>query len=249
MDVTGKVVLISGAARGMGAHEARRFAGAGARVILGDVLLEEAETLAAEIGADRALAVRLDVARAEDWDRAVTAGLDRFGRIDVLVNNAGILRFSDIEHCSDAEWDQVLSINLGGGFRGIRAVIPAMKQNGGGSIINISSTAGLKGFGGVAAYIASKFGVRGLTKAAAIELADHGIRVNSVHPGNVDTEMVDGLYPDFNHVPMKRMAQPDEIASLVIFLASEASSFSTGAEFVADGGETGGMPDLFADGR
>ncbi|WP_108259502.1 SDR family NAD(P)-dependent oxidoreductase [Mangrovicoccus ximenensis] len=249
MDLTGKVVLISGAARGMGAHEARRCVAAGARVILGDVQVADVVALAEELGPDKALAVQLDVSCTEDWTRTVSAGLERFGRIDVLVNNAGILRFTDTENCSDEEWEQVLGINLGGGFKGIRAVIPAMKEAGGGSIVNISSTAGLKGFGGVPAYIASKFGMRGLTKAAAIELAPYGIRVNSVHPGNVETEMIEDLYPNLNHVPMKRVGQPDEIANLVIFLASDASSFSTGSEFVADGGETGGMPDLFADGR
>ena len=246
MDVTGKVVLISGAARGMGAHEARRFAEAGACVILGDVLDDEVRALAEELGDARALAVPLDVSQSEDWEGAVAAGVARFGQIDVLVNNAGILRFSDIETCSDEEWEKVLSINLGGAFKGIRAVLPVMKRNGSGSIINISSTAGLKAFGGVSAYVTSKFGIRGLTKAAAVELAGHSIRVNSVHPGNIDTDMVEDLYPNFNHVPMKRMGQPDEIANLVIYLASDASSFSTGAEFVADGGETGGMPDLFA---
>lgn len=245
MDVVDKVVLISGAARGMGANEARAFARAGACVVLGDVLVDEVQALASELGKDRALALKLDVSDAMDWSAAVAATVDRFGKLDVLVNNAGILRFSEIEGCSDEEWDQVISINLGGTFKGIRAAIPAMKASGGGSIVNISSTAGLKGFGGVPHYISSKFAVRGLTKAAAIELAPFGIRVNSVHPGNTDTEMVKDLYPNFNHVPMKRLGKPDEISNLVLFLASDASSFSTGAEFVADGGETGGMPNLF----
>lgn len=246
MNVSGKVVLISGAARGMGANEARAFAAAGAKVVLGDVLVDEAATLAADLGADRALAVRLDVRSPADWAAAVQTTVDRFGRLDVLVNNAGILRFSEIETCTDEEWDLVIGINLGGVFKGIRAAIPALKAAGGGSIINISSTAGLKGFGGVPHYISTKFGVRGLTKAAAVELAPHGIRVNSVHPGNIDTEMVAGLYPNFKHVPMNRLGRPDEISKLVMFLASDDSSFSTGAEFVADGGETSGMPNLFA---
>jgi 3alpha(or 20beta)-hydroxysteroid dehydrogenase len=246
MDVTNKVVLISGAARGMGANEARAFAAAGAKVVVADILEAEAAKLAADLGADRAISVKLDVRSAADWSKAVAAAVDRFGRLDVLVNNAGILRFTDIETCTDEDWSAVIDINLGGVFKGIRAAIPAMKAAGGGSIVNISSTAGLKGFGGCPHYISSKFAVRGLTKAAAIELAPFNIRVNSVHPGNIDTDMVAGLYPNFKHVPMNRLGQPDEISKLVMFLASDAASFSTAAEFVADGGETGGMPNLFS---
>lgn len=245
MSVSGKVVLISGAAKGMGANEARAFAAAGAKVVLGDVLDDQARALASELGEDKAVAVHLDVRSAADWAHAVATAQSRFGRLDVLVNNAGILRLTEIETCTDEEWDLVLGINLAGTFKGIRAAIPAMKAAGGGSIVNISSTAGLKGFGSVPAYISSKFGVRGLTKAAAIELAPSNIRVNSVHPGNIATDMVDGLYPNFKHVPMNRLGRPDEISKLVLFLASDDSSFSTGAEFVADGGETSGMPNLF----
>ncbi|MBW6418909.1 SDR family oxidoreductase [Celeribacter sp. PS-C1] len=245
MNVAGKVVLISGAARGMGATEARDFAAAGAKLVLGDVLEDEVQALAAELGEDVAIAVRLDVTKSEDWQAAVAAAKAQFGRIDVLVNNAGILRFSDIVSCSDDEWEQVIGINLSGTFKGIRAVTPLMEDGGGGSIVNISSTSGLKGFSGVPAYIASKFGIRGLTKAAAVELASKGIRVNSVHPGNINTDMVDGLYADYRHVPMNRVGEPGEISKLVMFLASDDSSFSTGAEFVADGGETSGMPNLF----
>lgn len=245
MSVMNKVVLISGAARGMGAHQARSFVAAGAKVVLGDVADEAMQALAEELGEDSALAVHLDVSKAEDWTLAVQAATDRFGRLDVLVNNAGILRFSMIEECSDEEWEQVLGINLGGCFKGIRAAIPAMKAVGGGSIVNISSTSGLKAFSGVPAYIASKFGIRGLTKAAAIELAPLNIRVNSVHPGNIETDMVDGLYESLKHVPMNRLGKPEEISKLVLFLASDDSSFSTGAEFIADGGETCGMPNLF----
>ncbi|GKY89905.1 SDR family oxidoreductase [Sinisalibacter aestuarii] len=245
MSVEGKVVLISGAAKGMGAHHSRVFAAAGAKLVLGDVLDNEVNALADELG-ENAIAVHLDVSKTADWDAAVNAAMDRFGRIDVLVNNAGILRIATIEDYSDEVWDQVIAVNLSGMFKGIRAVIPAMTAASGGSIINISSTAGLKGFQSCSAYISSKFGVRGLTKAAAIELAEHNIRVNSVHPGNIETEMTDGLYPNYKHVPMNRIGRPDEISKLVLFLASDDSSFSTAAEFVADGGETGGMPNLFA---
>lgn len=245
MSVAGKTVLISGGARGMGAIQARAFAEAGANVIIGDVLVDETRDLAARIGEGQALAVQLDVCRAEEWESAVAEGEAKFGSIDVLVNNAGVLRFAAIEDCSDAIWDQVIGINLGGVFKGIRAVAPVMKAAGGGSIINISSIAGLKGFAGVPAYIASKFGVRGLTKAAALELAPFNIRVNSVHPGNIDTDMIAGLYKQLKHVPMERLGRPEEICKLVMFLAGADSSFSTGAEFVADGGETCGMPNLF----
>lgn len=245
MSLTGKTALISGAAKGMGAEQARAFVAAGANVVLGDVVGEATQALAEDLGLQQALALHLDVTKAEDWTAAVQAATDRFGSLDVLVNNAGILRISRIEECSDDDWNDVLGINLSGTFKGIRAAIPAMKAAGGGSIINISSTAGLKGFDSVPAYIASKFGVRGLTKAAAIELASSNIRVNSVHPGNIATDMIDGLYEKLTHVPMNRVGQPDEISKLVMFLASDDSSFSTGAEFVADGGETSGMPNLF----
>lgn len=245
MDFENKVVMISGAAKGMGAQHARAFAARGAKLVLGDVADAELTALCNELGGD-VLAVHLDVSKTSDWDAAVNSAMERFGRIDVLVNNAGILRIAPIEEYTDDTWDQVIGINLSGTFKGIRAVIPAMKAAGGGSIVNISSTAGLKGFQSCSAYIASKFGIRGLTKSAAIELAPHNIRVNSVHPGNIETEMTDGLYPNYKHVPMNRIGQPDEISKLVMFLASDDSSFSTAAEFVADGGETGGMPDLFA---
>ncbi|MBO9112666.1 MULTISPECIES: glucose 1-dehydrogenase [Rhizobium/Agrobacterium group] len=245
MDVNGKVVLISGAGQGMGADEAVAFASAGAKVVLADVLDDKVRQLAREIGDSNALAIHLDVRSTHEWKVAVEAATERFGRVDVLINNAGILRFTSVEECSDEEWELVTSINLSGPFKGIRAVVPAMKASGGGSIINISSTAGLKAFGTVPAYVTSKFGVRGLTKAAALDLAKFNIRVNSIHPGNIQTPMIDGLYQEYKHVPMNRCGRPSEISKLALFLASDASSFSTGAEFVADGGETAGLPALF----
>lgn len=245
MDVDGKVVLITGAGQGMGAEAAAAFAARGAKVVLADVLDDKVHPLAKELGEDQALAVHLDVRSTVEWGKAVEASIKRFGRIDVLINNAGILRFTPVDECSDEEWELVTSINLDGTFKGIRAVAPAMKAAGGGSIINVSSTSGLKAFSSVPAYVASKFGVRGLTKAAALDLAPFHIRVNSIHPGNIQTPMIDGLYEAFKHVPMNRAGHPSEISNLALFLASDASSFSTGAEFTADGGETAGMPALF----
>ncbi|MCP2138470.1 3alpha(or 20beta)-hydroxysteroid dehydrogenase [Rhizobium sp. SLBN-94] len=245
MDVNGKVVMITGAGQGMGADEAVAFAAAGAQVVLADVSDDKVQALAKEIGEDKAVAVHLDVRSTEDWSRAVTTATERFGRIDALINNAGILRFTPVEQCTDEEWELVTSINLTGTFKGIRAVVPSMKAAGGGSIINISSTAGLKAFGTVPAYVTSKFGVRGLTKAAALDLTQYNIRVNSIHPGNIETPMIEGLYQEYKHVPMKRAGRPKEISKLALFLASDASSFCTGSEFIADGGETAGLPSLF----
>lgn len=237
----GKIVLISGAARGMGASHARAVVGHGGKVIVGDILEAETAALAAELGDSNALAVPLDVRSTDAWTAAVAQGSERFGPINVLVNNAGILYpATAIEDTDDDHWQRVIDINLTGTFKGARAVIPAMKRNGG-SIINISSAAGLKGYPKVNSYVASKWAVRGLTKSLAVELAEYGIRVNSVHPGIVATPMTDGL--PFNvsaMVPVGRMGQPQEISNLVIFLASDESSFSTGAEFVADGGEIAG---------
>lgn len=245
MHLAGKVALVSGAAKGMGASHARALAKAGARVVLADVLIDQCLANASELGGDLTAAAALDVTSADDWAAAVDVALRRFGRLDILVNNAGILLPNGIEACSDADWDRVLAVNLTGAFKGIRAVIPAMREAGGGSIINVSSTAGLKGFAGVPAYVASKFGLRGLTKSAAIELAPLAIRVNSIHPGNIDTDMIEGMYKAFNHVPMNRCGIASEISKMVIFLASDDSSFSTGAEFIADGGECSGTPSLF----
>ncbi|MBB3386205.1 MULTISPECIES: glucose 1-dehydrogenase [unclassified Rhizobium] len=245
MDVNGRVVMITGAGQGMGADEAVAFASAGAKVVLADLADENVQALVAQIGSDKALAVHLDVRDTDNWARAVKIASDHFGRIDVLINNAGILRFTPVDQCSDEEWEQVTSINLTGTFKGIRAIAPIMKSVGAGSIINISSTAGIKAFGSVPAYVTSKFGVRGLTKAAALDLAPFNIRVNSIHPGNVETPMIEGLYHEYKHVPMNRAARPSEISKLAMFLASDASSFCTGSEFVADGGETAGLPALF----
>lgn len=241
--LNGKIALISGAAKGMGASHARAVVAEGGSVVIGDVDEQNALALVEELG-ERAAFARLDVQVSQDWDNAVQRALDAFGGLNVLVNNAGILRSADIVDMPDADWDLVLGINLTGVMKGMRAAIPALVQSGNSSIINISSTAGLKAFPGTAAYNTAKWGIRGLTKTAALELAHQGVRVNSIHPGNVKTPMIDGLYMDFKHVAQGRAAEPNEISNLIVYLASDESSFSTGSEFVADGGETAGLPNL-----
>lgn len=239
MRLQGKVALISGAAKGMGASHARMIVAHGGKVVLGDILDDATNALAEELGKDNALAVHLDVSNTEDWNNAVQATIDAFGSINVLVNNAGILHGCPIEFYSDEQWEHIISINLTGSFKGIRAVTPFMKAQGG-SIINISSTAGLQGFPQVVGYVTSKFALRGLTKSAAIELAGFGIRVNSIHPGVVKTDLIDEIHDHRKFIPMNRLADSSEISNLVVFLASDESSFSTGSEFIADGGETCG---------
>ncbi|KAA5825893.1 glucose 1-dehydrogenase [Saccharopolyspora hirsuta] len=242
MRLAGKVAIITGAARGQGAAAARRFVAEGARVLIGDVADEAGKALADELGPD-AVYQHLDVSSEDDWVDAVRAA-GELGRIDVLVNNAGVLHFSELADTSLADYERVIRVNQIGTFLGMREVIPAM-SDGGGSIINVSSVEGLGGMPLLVAYSASKFAIRGMTKVAAMELGKHGIRVNSVHPGAIDTRMI----PDAvgGEVPMEhvgkrvalgRVGQPSEIADLVVFLASDESSYCTGAEFVADGGAT-----------
>ena len=238
----GKVALISGGARGMGAAHARAVVAHGGKVVVADVDGAEGQALVDEIGSDDAHFVELDVTRGSSWDQAVAATVGRFGALNVLINNAGVLRTGSIETFTDDDWDLVQRVNVGGTFKGIRASVPALRESRPSSVINISSTAGLKAFPADPAYTSSKWAIRGLTKSAAIELAPSGIRVNSVHPGNVNTRMIEGLYTGFPHVPMGRAGEPAEISNLVVFLASDESSFSTGSEFVADGGEVAGLP-------
>ena len=238
--VAGKVALISGGARGMGASHARLLADEGAKVVIGDLLDDEGEALAAELG-DAVRYVHLDVTRYEDWQNAVEVALKEFGRLDVLVNNAGIANFGPIEEYTLDQWDTIIAINLTGVFYGIKAAIEPLKKSGKGSIINISSTAGIQGYEALPGYNAAKFGVRGLTKNAALDLGRYNIRVNSVHPGVIRTPMTDSLDTPQNHVALHRVGEPIELSQLVLFLASDESSFSTGAEFIADGGETAGL--------
>lgn len=237
----GKVVLVSGGARGQGETEARRFAAEGASVVIGDVRADDGKSVAADLGA-RARFVELDVTVADDWDGAVRTATEEFGRLDILVNNAGIAPFTPIIGGSVDDFVRVVMVNQVGVYLGMRAAAPVMKEGGGGSIVNISSIDGIIGMPGVAGYVSSKFGVRGLTKVAALELAAFGIRVNSVHPGYIDTPMVreplgdalaEGLAAS---VPLRRLGTTSDVADLVLFLASGESSYCTGSEFVIDGG-------------
>lgn len=248
VNLEGKVALVSGAARGQGEAEARLLAERGARVVLGDVLHDQGEKVADDLG-DRARYVPLDVTDPDAWAAAVRATTGAFGRLDVLVNNAGILRVGPLDTLALDDYMAVVNVNQVGCMLGMQAVIGAMTEAGGGSIVNTSSTAGLSGMAGTIAYTASKFAVRGMTKCAAIELGPRGIRVNSVHPGGIDTAMtrVEGFEdvdPDatWRTLPLGRVGQPAEVAELVAFLASDASSYCTGGEFLIDGGFLAGPP-------
>ncbi|MFF2777302.1 glucose 1-dehydrogenase [Streptomyces sp. NPDC058052] len=243
VDLTGKVALITGAARGMGEAEARLFTALGARVVLTDVREAEGEGTAASLG-PAARFVRHDVTDPASWDAAVAAAVDAFGRLDVLVNNAAVHSTAPIVDEDPARLDTLLRVNLAGPFLGIRAAAPAMRESGGGSIVNISSQAGLQGIWGHGAYGAAKWGLRGLTKTAALELGPDGIRVNSVHPGAIATAMTAHLgtarHPG---APLGRVGEPEEVARLVAFLASDESSYLSGAELAVDGGASAGrMP-------
>ena len=242
-----KVALISGGARGQGAAEARMFVAEGASVVIGDVLDDQGAALAADLnrGAAKARAhfIHLDVTKAEDWNRAVEAAQTRFGGLDVLVNNAGILSLASVEQGTEEEWDRVSAVNQKGVWLGMKTAAPAMRKRGGGSIINISSIYGLIGSGGSAAYHASKGAVRILTKTAAIEFGPDKIRVNSVHPGVIRTPMIEALEREtiislISNLPIAREGSVDEIAYGVLFLASNESSYMTGSELVIDGGYT-----------
>ncbi len=242
----GKVALITGAARGQGEAEARLFAAEGARVVLGDVLDADGERVAASLG-ERAVYRHHDVSTEESWTSFVGLARERFGRIDVLVNNAGILHVAPIATIALADYMRVISVNQVGCLLGMKAVIPAMAEARRGSIVNISSTAGLQGTAGLVAYASSKFAIRGMTKTAALELGPLGIRVNAICPGGIDTPM--GRGEDFSGVdtsnvfatlPLGRIGAPREVAAMALFLASDEGSYCTGAEFVVDGGMLAG---------
>ena len=242
----GKVALISGAARGLGESQATLFAREGARVVLGDVLEEPGQRVAEQItaaGGD-AVFVPLDVTSEADWERALAVALERHGQLNVLVNNAGIALRKTLEQTSGQEWDHVLAVNLKGTFLGTKVAIPAMRDAGGGSIINMSSVSGIIASSG-AAYGASKGAVRLLTKSTALSYARDGIRCNSIHPGPMDTEVNRESQLDtakwaerMRNVPLGRIGQPLEVAYGALFLASDESSYMTGSELVIDGGST-----------
>ena len=238
--LAGRNAIVTGAARGMGASFARAMVAQGAKVVVGDVLDEEGLALEVELGPSAAY-VHLDVTDREHWRHAVDRTVDQFGNLNVLVNNAGILTVGNIDEISARDWTRTIAVNLSGAFNGIQACLPALRESAPSSIVNISSIAGIKGYPGLAAYTASKFGLRGLTKSVALDLAESGIRCNSIHPGAVITPMTAGMDMSQSHVAMKRAGHPHELAQVVVFLASEESSFCTGAEFVADGGETAGL--------
>ncbi|MFJ9371060.1 glucose 1-dehydrogenase [Nocardia sp. NPDC101769] len=239
--VTGKVALISGGARGMGAAHARALVEHGASVVIADLLEAEGKALAGELGSAARFA-HLDVTDRSSWQQAVGVAVEEFGSLTVLVNNAGIVNGNTIIDYELAAWRQIVDINLTGTFLGIQASAKAMIDAGGGSIINISSVEGLRGSPGLHGYTATKFAVRGLTKSAALELAPHNIRVNSVHPGMVRTPMTQGIPEDFLQIPLGRAADSDEVANLIVYLASDESSYTTGAEHVIDGGLIVGVP-------
>ena len=229
----------------MGAVEAKLFAREGAKVIIGDVLEEEGRQVEAEIneGGGECLFVSLNVTSESAWQTAVDATLARFGKLDVLVNNAGIFRTEGVEETTGELWDRMMEINAKGVFLGTKLAIPAMRKSGGGSIVNISSALGLVGSTGAAAYAASKGAVRLFTKSTAIQYAHDGIRANSVHPGIIETPMTAGILADeaalranIAMYPLGRIGQSKDIANGVLFLASDESSFMTGSELVIDGG-------------
>jgi 3alpha(or 20beta)-hydroxysteroid dehydrogenase len=240
----GKVAIVTGGARGMGAAAVRRLDEEGAIVVAADILDDDGKSLADSLG-ERVSFVHHDVTSESSWASLVEDTERQFGKLDVLVNNAGILKFNAIADTPIEELRLVLEVNLVGCFIGMKTAIPAMKRAGGGSIVNISSTEGLGGTVFCGAYTASKFGVRGITKVAAIEYGQDKIRVNSVHPGGIDTPMTravmdeDGRKYVAKHVSgLKRMGEADEVAKVVVFLAGDGSSYCTGAEFVVDGGVT-----------
>ncbi len=247
MRLENKVALISGGARGMGAVEAKMFVQEGAKVVIGDVLDEDGKQTEAEINeaGGECVFVHLDVTDETAWQDAVAAAVDRFGKLDILVNNAGIARINNVEDTTSDEWDLVMDINAKGVFLGTKAAIPEIRKAGGGSIVNISSIAGLTG-GRTSSYAASKGAVRLLTKSTAIQYAGEGIRCNSVHPGVIETPMTtpmmlntqEGRDLNASRHPLGRVGQPEDIAYGVLFLASDESSFMTGSELVIDGGLT-----------
>lgn len=239
--LAGRVALVSGAARGMGLAHAAAMIAEGARVVLGDILDEEGAAAAEELG-ELAHYVHLDVTSPDSWAAAVSATAEKFGPVTVLVNNAGIVNGNLITAFELSEWQRIIDINLTGTFLGMQACAQSMIDAGGGSMINISSVEGFRGSPGLHGYTATKFAVRGLTKSVALELAPQNVRVNSIHPGFVRSPMTEGIPEDFLQIPLGRGADAAEVAAMVVFLASDEASYSTGSEFIIDGGLMAGVP-------
>ena len=244
--LNGKIALVTGGAAGMGAAHARGIVAEGGKVLIGDLADEAGQQLADELG-DSAIFVHMNVTESADWDNAVKVARDTFGGLNVLVNNAGIMGMGSIATYSEEDWDRVMAINVKGAFLGIKHSFEALKESQPASIINVSSVTGLQGVGGLAPYSTSKWALRGLTKSAALEFANKGIRVNTIFPGTIASPM-NLVTPgaDAEKSSLTRAADPAEITALVVYLASDESGFSSGADFVADGGVTAGsvMPGL-----
>ncbi len=239
VSLDGVVAIVTGAARGMGESHVRGLVAAGARVVATDVLDDLGTALADELG-DSVMYRHLDVTDEAGWNEVVADAEATWGPVGVLINNAGIVMFGSIVDLTVEQFQRTLDINLTGVFLGMHCVVPSMKRAGGGSIVNISSTAGLQGYANLGAYVASKWGVRGLTKTAALELGAFGIRVNSIHPGPIRTPMVGGLRDDLaSGAPIPRIGEPSEVTALMLFIVQEAT-YSTGHEFIIDGGATVG---------
>ena len=236
-----KVAIITGGARGMGASHARRFVAEGAKVVITDILEKEGKAVADELG-EHAIFIKHDVTKWDEWQHVVSTAESTFGPVNILINNAGIGFVKLIEEITEEEYRKTIDINQVSVFLGMKAVVSSMKQTKKGSIVNISSVAGLLALPQYITYSASKFAVRGMTKVGALEFADYGIRVNSVHPGLIDTPMTRdennaaSLAEFAKSIPLKRAASPEEVTNLVLYLASDDSSYSTGSEFVIDGG-------------
>ena len=244
--LSGKVAIITGAAQGMGEATARLFVSEGAKLVLADVNVEKGEAVAKDLG-NEAMFHKLDVSSDEGWAAIVKAATDKFGTIDVLVNNAGLVHFTPIEMLNPDDFHKILGVNTLGPILGTKHVTPVMKAAGKGSIVNISSVDGLRGANGLTCYTASKWALRGITKCHAYELGTFGIRVNSVHPGGVDTPMgnaagrpKEDVNQVFKRLPLGRIGDPGEIANASLFLASDEASYITGAELAVDGGWTAG---------
>lgn len=236
-----KVAVVTGGASGIGEATVRKFVAEGAKVVIGDLNKERGQALAEELG-EAAIFVAIDVTKASDWEEVKKQALEAFGTVDVLVNNAGISVAQSLLTMTEEQYRKILEINQVSVFLGMQKIAPIMIEKGAGSIINTSSINGLKA--GAIGYTDSKFAVRGMTKAASAELAPQGVRVNSIHPGIIETPMtmegdaVEQIKAYTNFVPMKRMAQAEEVANLMLYLASDESSYSTGSEFIVDGGLT-----------